>query len=111
MDKHVLIVGVALLFLTIGLSGCIDNRSSSELDRFIGKWQTAEGVTLILSSDETCSFIGGTGTWEVKDGKLLITIRYEDGQNMMSYDYQFSDNDKTLTLIDAGNRLMVFTKQ
>jgi hypothetical protein len=51
------------------------------------------------------------GTWEVEDGKLLITIMYEDGKNMMSFDYRFSDNDTTLTLTDAGDRVMVFTKQ
>ena len=115
MNKHISIVIVTLSFLAIGFSGCIDifavDGDNSELDRFIGTWQANYELTLSLFSNGTCVFIGGYGTWEVKDEKLFITIRFKDGQNMMSYDYQFSDNDKTLTLIDAGDRTTVYAKK
>ena len=53
----------------------------------------------------------GTGTWELKDGEILITINFNDGKNMMSYEYHFSNDDKTLTLTDAGDRILIFSKQ
>ena len=111
MKKHVIIAGASLLFLITSLSGCTDNENITESDRLLGTWETADEVILILRSDETCSFIGGSGAWELKNGKLFITINFNDGQNMMSYEYQFSDNYKMLTLTDAGDRIMVFTKQ
>ena len=111
MNKKNLIVGIVLLCLVAGLSGCIDNENITNFDRLLGTWKTADEMTLILRSDGTCSFIGGSGTWELKDGKLFITINFNDGQNMMSYEYQFSDNYKTLTLTDAGDRMLIFTKQ
>lgn len=115
INKYIFTVCASFLFLAMLFSGCIDDPPAGtiqgEANRFVGSWQTDEGLELILSSDESCLFIGGSGDWELKDGKLFITIRFEDGQNMMSYDYQFSDKDTTLTLIDAGDRLLVFAKQ
>ena len=115
INKYIFTVCASFLLLTMLFSGCIDDTPAGtlqgEANRFVGSWKTDEELELILSSDGSCLFIGGSGDWELKDGKLFITIRFEDGQNMMSYDYQFSDKDTTLTLVDAGDRLLVFAKQ
>jgi len=115
INKYVFTACASFLLLATLFSGCIDDLPAGTLQgeakRFVGSWKTDEGLGLILSSDESCLYIGGSGDWELKDGKLFITIRFSNGQNMMSYDYQFSDEDKTLTLIDAGDRLLIFTKQ
>ena len=93
----------------ICLSGCIHG-VKSESERLVGSWQTDNGVELVIFSDGTCQYIGSNGVWELIDDKIWITITYSNGKNIMSYNYEFSDNDETLTLIDAGDRLMIFSK-
>jgi hypothetical protein len=114
MDKSFLIFGIAVLTLTVGLSGCFEDNEVSEIDRFIGTWETEQGLTLIFYSDGTCSMAGlfdGSGTWELDNGSILITLLLQGGKNYMSYNYHFSDNYTTLTLTDAGDREWIYIKQ
>jgi len=118
MNKQPLIFGVILLVICVGLCGCFDEDTSglqksnnSLLNKFVGTWTTEQGVTLVIYTGGTCRFIGSSGTWEINNGTLFIILVYTDGKNKMSFDYEFSDNDTTLTLTDAGDRVQVFSKQ
>jgi len=118
MNKNLLIPVLTMMLICIGLSGCITDdisgvqkQDNSKLGRFIGTWNTEQGVTLIFHSIEKCEFFGSSGTWEINNGTLFIVLVYTDGKNKMSFNYEFSDNDKTLTLTDAGDRVQVFSKQ
>jgi hypothetical protein len=111
MKKQLVIIGIVSLFVTVGLSGC--NSFTADKDRFVGTWyETTTPIKLDLFSNGTCSFAGDSGTWDVKDGKLVLMIT--SGEVFINtYHYVFSDNDKTLelTCYECGDSPRVFTKQ
>ena len=86
MRKGLIVVFVFLFCLIECLSGCTEDENNSDFDRLLGTWKTNNDLTLILRSDYTCSFMHNAGDWELKDGKIYITINYQDGKNMMAYD-------------------------
>ncbi len=110
MKKHVVLILVFSILLIIVFSGCINN-SNSEVDKFIGKWETQEGINIEFYNEKECKFIGGEGTWEISNGTIIIVIRFGDGKNTMSYDYVFSDDDEILTLSDVSGRSWIYQKK
>jgi len=101
MNKKLLMIGSIILFLTIGLSGCTDEKS-----RFIGAWANDGGNCAIYRGDETESY---TGEWDTDAGRLGLDWFGE----VLVFDYSFSDGDKTLKLfnVDDGSEFLVLTKQ
>ena len=76
-----------------------------DFDKFIGAWGEGETVSITFFSDGTYSS-GGDGTFELSDGKLVLTNLGD------TFEYSFSDDDNTLTLtnIDTGV-VTILTKQ
>ena len=112
MNKHLIVIGTAVLLLVVGLSGCneISNPlSSNDDDRFVGTWENEYGGSIVFFSDGTGSKTSVSLQWEIKDNKLVLEMF--QGENTIVYDYQFSDNDTTLTLTATDNSSQVFTKQ
>ncbi len=110
MNNHLLIVGITVLLICVGLSGCT-NPLDPERNRFIGSWK-ADVVSWAYTffSDGTCSIMGASGTYELKEGKLVVYTA--GGQATTVWNYTFSNNDNTLTLEDVGGVLtLVFNKQ
>jgi hypothetical protein len=112
MKKQLVIIGIIILLVSIGLSGCneVNNPIKSEKDKFVGTWLTDENVTgYIFFSDGTGSYANIVSIiWEIKDGKLLVTIPSQDFTS--TYSYVFLNNDKNLTLT-SGNAIVQLTKQ
>ena len=127
MKKH-LIIGIAFLLICVVLSGCNEqqtttNSEKSDEDRITGTWFISElfenntrTITYIFSPDTTYKVIGTyknytesfNGTWKIENNKLIVTI---EGRTLIG-DYQFSNNDKTLTITDTEtNTSTVLTKQ
>jgi len=113
MNKKLLMVGIAILFLTIGLSGCTDEKS-----RFIGAWTNGNGeITLTFSDDGTCSMYryivdeseSYAGEWETDAGRLGL----DWFGDILVFEYAFSDGGKILKLfnVDDGGEFLVLTKQ
>jgi len=77
----------------------------NDFDKFIGAWGEEEAVSITFFSDGTYSS-GGDGTFELSDGKLVLTNLGD------TFEYSFSDDDNTLTLtnIDTGV-VTILTKQ
>jgi len=77
----------------------------NDFDKFIGAWGEGETVSITFFSDGTYSS-GGDGTFELSDGKLVLTDLGD------TFEYSFSDDDNTLALtnIDTGV-VTVLTKQ
>lgn len=102
MKKQLVIVG-AILLLAVGLSGC--NEQSSEESKFLGTWIDNTGETTIFHEDgTTTSILGdlqGTGTWKLENDRLIITFQ----GLILTFDYSFSNNDETLTLINVDTGL------
>jgi len=116
MNKHLIVIGIVVILLVVGLCGCneISNPLTGNDDsRFVGTWKTEPGLTITFFSDGTGSFTGLGFNWEIKDGKL---VRETDVTGVLStevYDFQFSDNDTTLTLtnVGGGGTPIIYTKQ
>ncbi|UCD14648.1 MAG: hypothetical protein JSW60_04300 [Thermoplasmatales archaeon] len=119
MSKHLLIIGIAVLLLAVGLSGC-NTRLHTERnidDRFVGIWEGEDelgyAVSINFSSDGGFSTIyGERGKYEIKDEGLFMTVMTGDLKAVQIYEYVFSDNNNTLLLNELGiNRSIVYTRQ
>ena len=101
MKKQLVIIGILAILITVGLSGCneIINTVNPEKNKFVGTWKHND-TQMIFFSDGTTpnAFLGITGNWDIKDGKLVITVRGDSTVDFV-YSYIFSDNDKTLTVV------------
>ena len=82
------------------------NALGDEYSTFIGLWEISEGDsplgysdTLRLSLDKMCNVGGLTGVWDVEGGILVLDLE----ENILSFEYAFSNDDQTLTLIDFEN--------
>jgi len=112
MNKTLIIIGVAVLLVCVGLSGCNEKSGNSKLDRLIGTWMENGEVDYIFESDRTFTSFDGpittAGTYEIKDEKLVLTV----GGISISYNYSFSNNDRTLTMTMVDTNIIhVYTKQ
>ena len=90
MNKNLIIIGVSVLLICVGLSGCNEQGGNSELDRFVGTWMENSEVDYIFESDRTFKSFDGAittaGTYEIKDEKLVLTL----GGISESCNYSFS---------------------
>ena len=118
---------MVLFVVIISLTGCIDNSSNivsknddeikkdlSEENKFIGRWESDDGVIFIFNYNHECSMEGffyGTGDWELENDTIYITLEYKDGQNFMAFNYEFSEENTVLKLVDPGGRGRVYYKQ
>jgi len=116
MKKQFELLGVLAILFTVELSGCnqVSNTINPEKNKFVGTWQGktsditgVHNITIILFSDGTSSFKGFSGTWDLKDGKLVIEITTGMGSGTFVFNYTFSNNDRTLTItaMDTGTIL------
>jgi hypothetical protein len=122
MKKELLIVGIAVLLICIGLSGCNENKSKNELDKFLGTWASVadENYTITFYSNGT--FVRGeyvSGTYNITDGRVVLDtvdntpgVHPDNREFIATFDYVFSDSGKTLTLTVPGMSLgTTFAKQ
>jgi len=121
MRKHRIIIGLTLILLIVGLTGCTDNNLSADRAKFIGTWYIQDAAThgilwtfIFLENGSFIEFEHGynsyvNGTWNVKGGRLLELYSRNDTTPMI-LNYVFSNNDTVITLNgDTGN--MVLLKQ
>jgi len=103
MKKQIIIIGITLVLLAVGLSGCTDQNGGN---KFVGTWTYTGGNfyydTLHLYSDGVLSgisrFSSGyddvePGTWEANETHLILHFTDDD----TSYGYKFTSSD-TLVL-------------
>jgi hypothetical protein len=123
IEKRIVILAILVLFISIGLSGCdqISNLFLSDEGRMVGTWNTDWGIfptMFTFASNGTVKSIidlgesqyTSEGTWEISEGTLTLEI--VDLIPLTKYSYQFSDNDKTLTLTTlSGNASYILEKQ
>jgi len=112
MKKQLLIIGIIVLLVCVGLSGC--DSLKSDRDKFVGSWKFANtnSTPIIFLSNgtyiEESILDSKSGTWDIQEHKLVIDIN----QQKTEYNYSFSNNDRTLTLTIVGTTTSyIFTKQ
>jgi uncharacterized protein YceK len=111
MKKQLVIIGIVAILVTVGLSGCneVSNTLSPEKNKFIGTWYKSNYLVMDLFSDGTCSYLAQSGTWDVKDDKLVLVL--SSGYNP-TFNYSFSDSDLTLRLTSTlDGSTTVYTKR
>jgi hypothetical protein len=99
MKKQLVIIGIVALLVCVGLSGCneIINTVNPEKNKFVGTWKEPT-ATFVFFSDGTLSMGILSGTWEIKDGNLVLNYP----PSSLVFSYTFSNSDRTLTLTPAG---------
>jgi hypothetical protein len=109
MKKLLVILGIVTLFICVGLSGCNQdsNTINSEKNKFVGTWKGNETFIYEFFSDGTLNVTNNNGYYEIKGGRLVLT--FSDGF-VETFNYIFSNNDKTLTLTptDIGQQLVLY---
>ena len=110
MKKQIVILGIAVVLIAVGLSGCEEERSSGTLDsRFVGTWENPIGVEVAFASNGSyyTSTVGWHGTWEVKNGKICYT--YEGESTCL--EFSFSEDGNTLTTRLVTGTDIAYTKK
>ena len=112
MKKQFMIIGIVTLLVCVGLSGCNDESNTQNTDKakFIGTWKTSDNGTLVFFSDGRSTIFAVNGTWELKDGHLVLASSDLDVQTTCSYIFSNSDRTLTLTEVKYGTQT-IFTKQ
>ena len=119
MEKQLVIVGIIVLLIAVGLSGCTN--PLSDKSKFVGAWSGTYqlpplsnlpvSITFLSDGTYSASFFSGSesGTWDITDGKLVKTA----GSNpTLVYTYSFSNNDKSVTVTSTTqNEQWSLTKQ
>jgi len=108
MKKQIMIVGIIVILLTVGLSGC-NNTTISDEERIIGTWDvsmTSQGMNIRedrweFHSDHTYETARSNGTWKITNNKLILTYTTQT-QSTKTMDYVFSNNYNTITLTDTN---------
>lgn len=116
MKKQLIIVGIIVILIVVGLSGCDTISPHPDKSKFIGSWMSKTNVFNLYTFEEDGSFLVYSikgGTWSVKDsGRVEFYIDSAGGSTTMVYNYAFSNSDTTLTLTTPGSTISeVFTKQ
>jgi hypothetical protein len=125
MKKQIVIIGILAILVTVGLSGCneISNVFLTDKGRLIGTWNSEEmwldaPTVIVFSSNgtfkSTIDFFDfqttSEGKWDMNDG--IITMEIVDLIPPTNYTYQFSEDNRTLTLTPIdGSDSYILRKQ
>jgi hypothetical protein len=116
-----LLIGIAFIAFSAGLSGCLQgvNKDKSDLENFVGSWKLngadlwyelsdlSEITFLNLSFFTTDTDINGE--YKIENEKILLTIN--NGERVISFNYQFSADFQKLTLVDSNGNAASYTKK
>jgi hypothetical protein len=120
MKKQLVIIGIVALLVSGGLSGCnqISNVFLTDKDRLVGTWDS-EGIwldvpTVIVFSSNGSFDVGfklgiplpidfsfGKGKWDIREG--ILTMEIVDMIPPSNYTYQFSEDNKILTITSVDS--------
>jgi len=130
MKKQIIVIGIIVILLVVGFCGCNEKKNTSQSDEefakeiIVGTWKKSNvayewNVTMTMHSNGTVVTgspdVGyGSGEWELKDGKLILTWIEGDVTKTDSWYYSFSDSNTLLCTIDLDdfyNTTSVYERQ
>ena len=109
MKKNLIVIGITLMLLAVGLSGCTETDDAA---KFVGTWERIEPnggiVSFTFFSNGTYNLNDETsGKYEIVDVKLITYVSEIPYEN----EYYFSDNDTKFHLSVPGvEYTVVYTK-
>jgi len=105
MKKQTMIVGIIVLLVTVGLSGC-EEKSTDDTNKFIGTWRNLEdnstenlwtfydnGTMKVIANYWNGESNTSWGTFSVENNKLHMKSLHHGVEYTADYDYEFSKND------------------
>jgi hypothetical protein len=107
--ERAFIVGLFLLILVSGLSGCVDEKS-----KFIGSWQTADGLTTFTFNNGNTVTIAGTGPFGIT--ALVGTFNYSIANQKVTFsagslgvtmNYSFPSSTQLILSNDQGASIVL----
>jgi len=113
MQKNLLMIVITLVLISGGLSGC-NEADTVTTDNFVGTWKiSGVNYTEIYTFSSDGSYLmtnPGTneslqGTWELKEGKFIMRVEWEEHFADYIFDYSFSNNNTILTLTEVSTGL------
>jgi len=112
MKKQLVIIGVILLLMSAGLSGCTNNNKplTSEELKFVGKWRNAQLTNYTMDIYANRTFISSWklyGVWNQQNG--LFTLDYTVPDTTYTYTYAFSNDNNTLNLVLTSDVNVTYT--
>ncbi len=124
MNKKIVIIGVSLLLLFVGLSGCNENNELDKIrSKFVGEWSmllngtVSDNLLIIYSNGSMRSVapaigLSTPGTWELNDSKIIFHAENVGTYDTWEYYYYFSNNYNTLTtvLVGPSNHTVIYTR-
>ena len=93
---------IIMMISVVVLSGCEEENPplTNEEKRFLGTWKGPTIHVMAFFPYRACSFHSDfSGYWEVKDGKLIIELKY----GTVILDYIFSEDDSILTITEEAS--------
>ena len=108
-SRKAFIVGLFLLILVSGLSGCVDEKS-----KFIGSWQTADGLTTFTFNNDNTVTIAGSGPLGI--GALVGTFNYSIANQKVTFsagsfgvtlNYSFPKSTQLILSNDQGASIIL----
>jgi hypothetical protein len=124
MKKHLIVIGMTLMLLAVGLSGCVEQDIS---DKIIGVWEFEQtgiminyqffkngNLTIIALIDAPENITTVIGEYVITTDN--ISMRYPlnipgEKPTPILFNYTFFDNDNKLELIDVGyKQKIILTK-
>ena len=126
-QKLIIIIGMALVLLTVMLSGCTSTKTNEE--KFLGSWITERSmvqeetaafnffsngtfslvVTVLLNeSDVNFTTLTFWRSYTISDETISMII---EGGTKEILEYSFSDNDDVLTFVEDNGESTVLLRQ
>jgi len=124
MKKQLMIVGIIVILLAVGLSGCNENTSNSDEDKLVGTWTRKDmyngsiritnyifytNKTFKITVSYKSEVFDFNGTWNITDNKIFLISE----ERTLTANYKFSEfnNDKTLILTDESGESVTLIRQ
>lgn len=119
MKKLLMFFGICVILLAVVLSGCFGSvEEIAEIDKFVGIWnQQATELWQIFADVSTITFFSNrtfttnkntSGTYALEEEKLVLT--FTSPSQTISFNYQFSDENKKILLIDSSGIAAEYAK-
>ena len=117
MKNQLIVVGIIVILLTVGLSGCEQQKSNDETSRFIGSWRYSEYEYIqnlwTFNDNGTIAisvYYVNTSTY---DPPLWVNFEIKNNQLCMPtgcYDYKFFNNYNNFNLTANSGKITTFEK-
>ena len=120
MKKQLIMLGIAVLLICVGLTGCFEDKKESDdsdkqedINKLIGKWRNLESNStenlMTFYDNGTFKIVANYldegynntawGYFDIKDGRLCMSESLGQYESTECLDYDFSNNNTTLSLI------------